>query len=91
MLPTRQVLGVFWRPNFDTMFYPYMPPHITRPKECRKLFVVQLPEKCVFAVSRGGVCYAASRARSCVGFATLGLRFCVGPGARRCCEPSVSL
>ena len=24
--------GVWWRPNFDNLFYPYLPPHITRPK-----------------------------------------------------------
>ncbi|GLC36431.1 Pre-mRNA cleavage factor Im subunit 2 [Pleodorina starrii] len=47
-----EVLGVFYRPNFDTMFYPYVPAHITRPKECRKLFVVQLPERCVLAVPK---------------------------------------
>ncbi|GLC48779.1 hypothetical protein PLESTB_000147200 [Pleodorina starrii] len=50
-----EVLGVFYRPNFDTMFYPYVPAHITRPKECRKLFVVQLPERCVLAVRVGVV------------------------------------
>ncbi len=65
MCPGRQVLGVFWRPNFDTMFYPYMPPHITRPKECRKLFVVQLPEKCVFAVSRDSVLGSQPRLSVC--------------------------
>ncbi len=43
-----------WRPNFDTMFYPYLPPHITRPKEIRKLFMVPLPEKAMFAVGGGG-------------------------------------
>lgn len=47
-----EVAGVFWRPNFDTIVYPYMPPHITKPKECRKLFMVQLPSSCVFAVPR---------------------------------------
>ncbi|KAG2433377.1 hypothetical protein HXX76_008438 [Chlamydomonas incerta] len=47
-----EVVGVFYRPNFDTVFYPYVPPHITRPKESRKLFVVQLPERCVFAVPK---------------------------------------
>lgn len=26
--------------------YPYVPPHVTKPKEQKKLFVVQLPEKC---------------------------------------------
>ncbi len=39
------------RPNFETIFYPYLPPHITRPKECRKMFIIPLPDKAVFAVS----------------------------------------
>ena len=47
-----EVLGTHWRPNFESHMYPYLPPHITKPKECRKLFVVQLPEKCIFAVPR---------------------------------------
>jgi hypothetical protein len=33
------------------VFYPYVPPHISRPKECKKVFVVPLPEKAMFAVS----------------------------------------
>ena len=32
--------------------HPYIPPHITKPKEHRKLFLVQLPEKAYFAVPR---------------------------------------
>eukprot|EP00741_Cyanophora_paradoxa_P021319 tig00021348_g20579.t1 len=44
--------SVWWRPNFETYLYPYVPPHITKPKECKKLFLVCLPEKCVFAVPR---------------------------------------
>eukprot|EP00199_Chlamydomonas_sp_CCMP681_P006103 CAMPEP_0119112398 /NCGR_PEP_ID=MMETSP1180-20130426/40085_1 /TAXON_ID=3052 ORGANISM="Chlamydomonas cf sp, Strain CCMP681" /NCGR_SAMPLE_ID=MMETSP1180 /ASSEMBLY_ACC=CAM_ASM_000741 /LENGTH=203 /DNA_ID=CAMNT_0007099885 /DNA_START=113 /DNA_END=724 /DNA_ORIENTATION=+ len=42
--------GIFWRPNFDTLFYPYNPAHMTRPKECKKLFLVALPSKAVLAV-----------------------------------------
>lgn len=30
--------------------YPYLPVHVTRPKEVRKLYVVHLPERCYFAV-----------------------------------------
>jgi Nucleotide hydrolase len=45
-----ECLGVFWRPNFTTLTYPYRPPHIERPKEVIKLFLVPLPEKCYFAV-----------------------------------------
>lgn len=45
-----ECIGIYWRPNFETILYPYLPPHITRPKEFKKLFVVPLPEKCYFAV-----------------------------------------
>jgi len=45
-------LGTSWRPNFDTISYPYLPPHVTRPKECRKMFVVPLPDRALFAVSQ---------------------------------------
>lgn len=44
--------GVFWRPTFDALFYPYLPTHITKPKECKKLFVVPLADKGMFAVRR---------------------------------------
>lgn len=47
-----ELLCQWWRPNFETVQYPYIPPHITRPKECRKIFLVQLPERCVFAVPK---------------------------------------
>ena len=36
----RELLGQFWRPEFDDSIYPYIPPHITKPKECRKIFLV---------------------------------------------------
>lgn len=45
-----ECIGTSWRPNFDTVFYPYLPPHITRPKECKKLFIIPLPDKALFAV-----------------------------------------
>lgn len=32
--------------------YPYVPPHITKPKEQRKIYLVQLPEQCAFAVPK---------------------------------------
>lgn len=38
-------IGNWWRPNFDPPRYPYIPPHVTKPKEQTKLFLVQLPEK----------------------------------------------
>merc|ERR1712107_103019 len=45
-------IGNWWRPNFEPPQYPYIPPHITKPKEHRKLFLVQLQEKAYFAVPR---------------------------------------
>ena len=30
--------------------YPYVPPHVTRPKETKRIFLVHLPQKCYFAV-----------------------------------------
>jgi hypothetical protein len=48
-------VGCWSRPNFDTVFYPYNPPHITRPKEVKKLFMVQLPENTYFGVSYSAI------------------------------------
>eukprot|EP00743_Colponemidia_sp_Colp-15_P002322 GILK01002517.1.p1 GENE.GILK01002517.1~~GILK01002517.1.p1 ORF type:complete len:237 (-),score=19.07 GILK01002517.1:245-892(-) len=47
-----ELISSWWRPNFDTLLYPYVPPHVTRAKECKKLFLVQLPEKCTFHVPK---------------------------------------
>ena len=47
-----EVIGTYYRPNFENVMYPYCPPHIQRPKEIRKLFVVHLPEKCYLAVPK---------------------------------------
>ncbi|KAJ3563631.1 hypothetical protein NP233_g8811 [Leucocoprinus birnbaumii] len=38
-------LAQWWRPNFETFMYPFVPAHITKPKECKKLFLVQMPER----------------------------------------------
>ncbi|CAE1303823.1 NUDT21 [Acanthosepion pharaonis] len=45
-------IGNWWRPNFEPPQYPYVPAHITKPKEHKRLFLVQLPEKALFAVPR---------------------------------------
>ena len=45
-------IGNWWRPNFEPPIYPYIPAHITKPKEHKKLFLVQLGEKALFAVPR---------------------------------------
>ena len=33
----------WWRPNFEPPQYPYLPAHITKPKEHKQMFLVQLP------------------------------------------------
>ncbi|BET03494.1 Cleavage and polyadenylation specificity factor [Nesidiocoris tenuis] len=45
-------VGNWWRPNFEPPIYPYIPPHITKPKEQKRLFLLQLPEKALFAVPK---------------------------------------
>jgi len=44
------LLSVWWRPNYDEVVLPYLPPHVTRPKECIKVYQVTIPERCVFMV-----------------------------------------
>ena len=43
----------FWRPDFDERVYPYIPPHVVRPKEEISVFQVILPPKCVFSLREG--------------------------------------
>ena len=43
-------VGSFYKPHFEQQVYPYLPAHITKPKEVTKLYVVRLPESCYFAV-----------------------------------------
>ncbi|KAL7422342.1 hypothetical protein Q5752_002988 [Cryptotrichosporon argae] len=46
----RQCLGMWYRPNFDGFFYPYVPAHITKPKERKKVFLVTPRENQVIGV-----------------------------------------
>lgn len=41
-------IATWYRPQFDAHMYPYLPAHITKPKEVKKIFIVHLPEKCTF-------------------------------------------
>ncbi|CAB3407799.1 unnamed protein product [Caenorhabditis bovis] len=45
-------IGNWWRPNFDPPRYPYIPAHVTRPKEHTKLLLVQLPVNATFCVPK---------------------------------------
>ncbi|KAI0988200.1 hypothetical protein GJ496_002476 [Pomphorhynchus laevis] len=47
-----QVVGNWWRPNFEAPRYPYIPAHVTKPKEHIQLYLVQLAEKATFAVPK---------------------------------------
>lgn len=41
-------LAQWWRPNFETFMYPFCPAHVTRPKECKKLYFIQLPKQSMY-------------------------------------------
>ncbi|XP_004513457.1 pre-mRNA cleavage factor Im 25 kDa subunit 1 isoform X2 [Cicer arietinum] len=47
-----ECLGMWWRPDFETLMYPFLPPNVKHPKECTKLFLVKLPESRRFTVPR---------------------------------------
>nr|GMC58937.1 pre-mRNA cleavage factor Im 25 kDa subunit 1 [Ipomoea batatas]GMD00052.1 pre-mRNA cleavage factor Im 25 kDa subunit 1 [Ipomoea batatas] len=47
-----ECIGMWWKPDFETLVYPYLPPNIERPKECTKLFLVRLPASCKFIVPK---------------------------------------
>ena len=49
-LKPTDLLGEWFRINFEPNFYPYCPPHITKPKESRKIFLFDMPERCEFSV-----------------------------------------
>ncbi|EFC41954.1 nudix motif 21-like protein [Naegleria gruberi] len=45
------VVSVWYRPNFENSFYPYLPAHITKPKERKLIYLVTIPE-CTIAYPR---------------------------------------
>ncbi|KAL9064375.1 MAG: hypothetical protein Q9157_007853 [Trypethelium eluteriae] len=47
-----ETLAQWWRPNFETFMYPFIPAHVTRPKECKKLYFIQLPRSKVLSVPK---------------------------------------
>ena len=48
-----EVISKFYRPEFDERVFPFLPPHVTRPKEEITLLQVVLPPRCVFALREG--------------------------------------
>ncbi|KAM6583525.1 hypothetical protein CsatB_010527 [Cannabis sativa] len=47
-----EFLGKWWRPDFETLLYPYLSHNIKKPKECTKLYLVKLPESREFIVPK---------------------------------------
>ncbi|KAI9191384.1 hypothetical protein LWI28_007839 [Acer negundo] len=47
-----ECLGMWWKPDFETLLFPYLPPNVKRPKECTKLFLVKLPVSRKFIVPK---------------------------------------
>ncbi|KAF3933081.1 hypothetical protein ABW20_dc0109025 [Dactylellina cionopaga] len=45
-------LAQWWRPNFETFMYPFIPAHVTRPKEVKKLYFIHLPRSKVLSVPK---------------------------------------
>jgi len=41
-----------WRPNHETFLYPFLPAHVSRPKELKKLYLVHLPPNKVLSVPK---------------------------------------
>ncbi|BGP44792.1 hypothetical protein JCM10450v2_000606 [Rhodotorula kratochvilovae] len=46
------VIGQFWRPNFESFMYPYKPAHITKPKEVKTWHLIQLPPSRILTVPK---------------------------------------
>ncbi|XP_010433062.1 PREDICTED: pre-mRNA cleavage factor Im 25 kDa subunit 1-like isoform X2 [Camelina sativa] len=51
-LEVGECIGMWWRPNFETLMYPFLPPNVKHPKECSKLFLVRLPVHQQFVVPK---------------------------------------
>eukprot|EP01061_Rhynchopus_euleeides_P014435 TRINITY_DN25014_c1_g1_i1.p2 TRINITY_DN25014_c1_g1~~TRINITY_DN25014_c1_g1_i1.p2 ORF type:complete len:204 (+),score=68.24 TRINITY_DN25014_c1_g1_i1:121-732(+) len=45
-------VATWYRPNFEALMYPYIPPHVTKPKETKKVYLVNAPQKFQFAVPK---------------------------------------
>merc|ERR1712224_44868 len=44
-----ELVGIFYRPSHQRYIFPYIPPHVSKTKEILKIYIVQLPEKCVLS------------------------------------------
>uniref|UniRef100_A0A915PQ07 Cleavage and polyadenylation specificity factor subunit 5 n=1 Tax=Setaria digitata TaxID=48799 RepID=A0A915PQ07_9BILA len=53
------IIANWWRPNFEAPVYPYIPAHITKPKEVIKVFIVELPKRISFTIAKNNTLVAA--------------------------------
>lgn len=72
-------LAQWWRPNFEVFMYPFLPPHISRPKECKKTFLISLPEKIAFFVPSNMTFLAVPLFELCDNPARYGPQLCALP------------
>lgn len=47
-----ELLATWLRPHFDSVMYPYLPSHVTQPKETKKLFLVSVGPGATLAVPK---------------------------------------
>jgi cleavage and polyadenylation specificity factor subunit 5 len=45
-------IAQWWRPNHETFLYPFLPPHVSRPKELKKLYLIHLPKEKLLSVPK---------------------------------------
>ncbi|EUD64738.1 hypothetical protein C922_04882 [Plasmodium inui San Antonio 1] len=48
-----EFLGEWWKTQFNSVYLPYLPAHITRPKEYIRLYQVTLTSRCIFHLPPG--------------------------------------
>ncbi|SBT70211.1 cleavage and polyadenylation specificity factor subunit 5, putative [Plasmodium malariae] len=48
-----EFLGEWWRTQYNSVYLPYLPAHITRPKEYVRLYQVSISSKCIFHLPPG--------------------------------------
>eukprot|EP00759_Apiculatamorpha_spiralis_P044737 PhF_6_TR41641/c0_g1_i1/m.63112/K14397/NUDT21, CPSF5, CFIM25; cleavage and polyadenylation specificity factor subunit 5 len=48
----RELIAEWVRPNFESLLYPYLPPHVSKPKEVRRVYMVQLPPSYTFSIPK---------------------------------------
>ncbi|KAI9250279.1 Cleavage/polyadenylation specificity factor subunit 5 [Sporodiniella umbellata] len=47
-----ECLSTWWRPGYENYMYPYIPAHVTHPKEKKSLYIVHLPPHKVLSVPK---------------------------------------